>query len=128
MFKRSNREQALRELEKELLAAEDEDMAEEEFQEDSFGDEDFPEEDQPEEEDYEAYFSSDYEEEYDQEPFYRNHANNYGQTIKNHSNRYGRGNPKRFDDDDFFDEDDFQAILELLGIAALILLWAKWLR
>ena len=140
MFRKKSDEELWR-LEQELIAAEGEQLEEED-----------PEED-PEEADYEDCFEEEYEEEYDQEPFYRNHANGYGETVKNYANRYGRGSPRRFDDDDFFDESDFEdgdvlyrkdykkakrknrrqnfgllvlAILELAGIAAIILWWLSW--
>ena len=152
MFKRKSDEE-LWKLQQELLAAE-----EEEFEEEDLDLEDLEEylEETPEneeEEGYEGCFTSDYEEEYGQEPFYRNHANGYGDQVRNYANRYGRGSPKRFDDDDFFDEDDFAdedvlykkdykkakrkkrrqnfglvilAILEIMGIAAILLWWASW--
>ena len=91
MFRRSDKE--LLDLQRQLLAVEEEEPEEE-----------YEEEYEDIDEDYEDCFESDYEEEYDQEPFYRNHANNYGQSVKNYANRYGRGSPKKFDDDDFFDE------------------------
>ena len=137
MFRRSDKE--LMDLQRELLAVEEEEYEEE-----------IPEEDA----DYEDCFESDYEEEYDQEPFYRNHANNYGASVRNYANRYGRGSPKKFDDDDFFDKgfDDEEvlyqkdynkakrkkrrkfigmlilAIAEIAAIGAIILWLLSWLQ
>ena len=152
MFKKPDKE--LMRLQQELLAAEEEDLPEEETEELDLEDLDFPEEEEAGE-DYEEYFDSDYEEEYEQEPFYRNHANDYGENVKNFANHYGKGSPKRFEDDDLdFEEADFDdtdvlyrddyrkakkkkkrqnmglvilAILELLGIAAILLWWASWM-
>ena len=147
MFRKKS-DEALWRLEQELIAAEEEELEEEESDLEKYLEEEISEE-----EDYEDCFESEYEEEYDQEPFYRNHANGYGETVKNYANRYGRGSPRRFDDDDFFDEGDFEdgdvlyrkdykkakrkkrrqnfgllvlAILELAGIAAIILWWLSW--
>ena len=146
MRKKDNEE--LWRLQQELLAVEEEDTCEEDDL-----DLDALEEYLSDEEDYEEFFDSDYEEEYDQEPFYRNHANNYGETIKNHANRYGRGSQKQFDDDVDFDDSEFEdgdvlyqydykkakkkkrkqkvgllilAILEIAAIGAILWWWASW--
>ena len=148
MFRRKSEDELWR-LQEELLAAEEEDLpqeAPEEYGLEEYGDDGAPDTD------YEDCFESDYEEEA-QEPLYRNHANNYGESVRNYANRYGRGNPRRFDDDDFFDADDFEdqdvlykkdykkakrkkrrqnfglmvlAILEIAGIAAILLWWLTW--
>ena len=97
MFKRSDRD--LLQLQRELLAVEEEmdeepeEEFDEEYDEEYNGefDENFEEND--EEIDYEDCFESDYEEEYEEESF-----------RPGHLNRYKRGNPKKFQDDDFFDE------------------------
>ena len=127
MFRR--KDEKLWQLQKELLAVE------EDYEEDY--------EEEFEEQDYEDCFDSDYEEEYEQEA-YRPH----------HINHYKKGNPKTFDDDDFFedgfdDEDvlyqkDYKkakrkkrrktfgllilAIAELAAICAILLWLASWLK
>ena len=131
MFRRSDRE--LLELEQELLAVEAEEY-EEDYEDEEYDDG---------EPDYEDCFESDYEEEYEQESFCRNHAS-----------RYGRGSPKKFDDDDFFDQGfddgdvlyrkDYKkakrkkrrrtfgllvlAVLELMAIGALLLWFMSWIQ
>ena len=137
MFRKKSEEELWR-LQQELLAAEEEDESDDLNLDDL---EEYLEED---EEDYEDCFESDYEEEYEQEPFYRNHANGYG-----------RGKPKKFDDDDFFDESDFAdedvlyrkdynkakrkkrrktfgllilAALEIAAIAAILLWFMSWMQ
>ena len=90
MFRRSDKE--LMDLQRQLLAVEEEDW-EEEYEEEEFPEDEYTDD----EDDFE-------EEEEEQELFYRNHANDYGRSVKNYANRYGRGSPKKFDDDDFFDE------------------------
>lgn len=134
-------------LQQELLAVEEEDYEEEDL--DIL--EEFLEEEDPEA--LEEFFDTDYEEEYDQEPFYRNHANNYGKNVKNYANRYGKGSPKQFDDDMDFDNgeyddsdvlyrDDYRkarkkkkkanfglivlAIAEIAAIGAILYWWASW--
>ena len=143
MFRRSDRE--LEALQQELLAVEEEEYEEEEWEEE-FEDEAYDEEydefddDEP---DYEDGFESDYEEEYTQEQFQRQV-----------SSRYGRGSPRKFDDDDFFDEgfDDTDvlfrkdykkakrkkrrrtfgllllAVLELGAIGAILLWFMSWIQ
>ena len=134
MFRRSDQE--LLELQRQLLAVEEEDTEEE-------CEEEYEEEFEDTQEDYEEYFESDYEEEYEQEPYCRSHPN-----------RYGRGNPKKFEDDDFFDEDfddedvlyqkDYKkakrkkrrktfgllilAILELAAIGGILLWFVSWMQ
>lgn len=135
MFRKKNDDELWR-LQRELLAAEEEEYGEEYEEEDT---EDPELEDLLE--DYEDAFESDYEEEYE-DPSYSNYAN-----------RYRRGSLKRFEDKDFFDEEDFQegevvykkdykkakrkkrrqnfgllilAILELVCIAAIIVWWIQW--
>ena len=71
------------------------------------------------------------------------------------AHRYGKGSPKRFEEDDFFDDEDLEdgdflykkdykkakrkknrkkfglfllMVLEILGLGAIFFLWAKWLR
>lgn len=136
MFRRSEKE--LLELERELLAVEAEEYDEEEY-EDEVYDEEYDEEYDDEEADDEDCFDSDDEE----ENFCRSHAS-----------RYGRGSPKKFDDDDFFDQgfDDgdvlfrkdykkakrkkrrrtfgllLLAIAELAAIGALLLWFMSWIQ
>ena len=152
MFRKKNDEK-LWQLQQELLAVE-----EEEYQEDFLEDEedDLGELTETEEEEagsIEEYFDGDYADQ-EEEPIYRNHANGYGQQVKNFANSYGRGNPKKFDDDDFFDESfededvlyqkDYRkalkkkrrqnfglavlALLELMAIVAIALWWLTWTR
>lgn len=64
----------LQRLQDELLAEEDLEIGE--FEEDLT-------------EDYEDFFGGEYAEEYDEEPFYRNHGNGYGADIRNYANGYG---------------------------------------
>ena len=152
MFRKKSNDDKLWQLQQELLAVDDEEYEEfdEEDYEEDLGDLTEPEEDEADT--IEEYFDGDYADQ-EEEPFYRNHANGYGEQVRNYANRYGRGSPKRFDDDDFFDEDDFAdedvlykkdykkakrkkrrqnfglvilAILEIMGIAAILLWWASW--
>ena len=155
MFRKKNDEK-LWQLQQELLAVEDEEELEEAPEEDlddfsDYMEDDLSEEEMEEEETIETYMDSQYG---DEEPFYRNHANGYGQQVKNFANSYGRGNPKKFDDDDFFDESfededvlyqkDYRkalkkkrrqnfglavlALLELVAIVAIALWWLTWTR
>ena len=131
MFRRSEKE--LLALERELLAVEAEEYDEEECEDEVY------DEEYDEEYDDEDCFDSDDEE----ENFCRSHAS-----------RYGRGSPKKFDDDDFFDQgfDDgdvlfrkdykkakrkkrrrtfgllLLAILELAAIGALLLWFMSWIQ
>ena len=100
---RKRQDDELWKLQQELLAAEDEEYEEEDpdFEEPEYDEDDF------DEGDIEDCFESDYEEEYGQELFYRNHANDYGGAVRNYANRYGRGSQKRFEDDERFEEEDF---------------------
>ncbi len=140
MFRRSNEE--LLRLQDELLAAEEEEYDEEEYQEEDLDledylDEDLSPEEYEEDDDLQEYLEDEEEEE---EP------------VRAFLNRYGRDRPKKFDDDDFFEDDvedtdvlyrkDYQkakrkkarknlgliilAILELLAIAGVILWWSSW--
>ena len=152
MFRKKNSDEKLWQLQRELLAVEDEEYEEydEEYEDELGG---LTETEEEEAGSIEEYFDGDDTEEEDI-PLYRNHANDYGQQVKNFANRYGRGNPKKFDDDDFFEEcfDDedvlyqkdyrkavkkkkrqnfglaILAVLELLAIAAIALWWMTWTR
>ena len=152
MFRRKENDD-LQRLQRELLAAEDEDTTELDLEalEEFLGEETEYEADA--QETYEEYFDSQYEEEYTDEPFYRNHANGYGSDVKNYANRYGKGSPKKFGEDVEFDDtfddsiavyrDDYRkakkkkkrsnlglvilAILEIIAIAAIALWWASWM-
>ena len=143
MFGRKRQEEKLRALEQELWEAEEEDFEDEEDEccEDDWDDEDpdDEEEDWDEEDDCVEYDLS--EEEELENSF-------FGQR----NSRYKRGNPRKFDDDDFF-EDGFDdgdvlfrrdykkakrkqrrkklglillALVELSAIALLILWWTSW--
>ena len=127
MFRRSDRE--LQELQRELLAVEAD-----EYEDEEYGDEEL---------DYRDCFGSGDEEAYEQESFCRDHAS-----------RYGRGSPRKFADDDFFDEgfDDgdvlyrkdykkakrkkrrrafgllLLAVLELFAIGAIFLWFMSWIQ
>ena len=135
MFRKKNSDEKLLQLQRELLAVEEEEYEEEIFDE-------YP--DQPEEavqEDFEGDFTEEYTDDGEEE-------------YPNFANRYGRGSPKRFDDIDFFDESDFEdedvlyqkdyrkavkkkkrqnfglvilAILEIIAIAAIALWWLSWM-
>ena len=148
---RKNKDEKLWQLQQELLAVEEDYEEEYEEYEDDLGD--LTETGEEESGSIEEYFDGDYADQ-EEEPFYRNHANDYGQQVKNYANRYGRGNPKKFDDDDFFEEgfDDedvlyqkdyrkavkkkrrqnfglaLLAILEIAAIAAIAVWWMTWTR
>ncbi len=130
MFKRY--EDELQWLQEELIAAEEDEY--EEICEEYGEDEEFPGEESWEEEACE-----------DEE-------DDMDDAVRMVSHRYGRGSPKRFEDQDFFEDDveedeilykkDYKkakrkkarqnfglvilAILEILGIAAVLLWWASW--
>lgn len=153
MFRKKNNDDKLWQLQQELLAVDEEEY--EEFDEEDYEEDlgDLTETEEDEADTIEEYFDGDYADQ-EEEPFYRNHANDYGQQVKNFANRYGRGNPKKFDDDDFFEEDfddedvlyqkDYRkavkkkkrqnfglavlAILELAAIIAIALWWMTWTR
>ena len=152
MFGRKRQEEKLRALEQELWEAE-EDTDEEEYDEEDWEDEDPDEEDWDDEdpdedeeywddEDEDAYLEYDLSEEEELERSF------FGQR----SSRYKRGNPKKFYDNDFF-EDGFDdgdvlfrrdykkakrkqrrkklglfllALVELSAIVLLILWWTSW--
>lgn len=153
MFRKKNSDEKLWQLQQELLAVEEEEYQENflEDEEDDLGE--LTETEEEEAGSIEEYFDGDYADQ-EEEPFYRNHANGYGQQVKNFANSYGRGNPKKFDDDDFFDESfededvlyqkDYRkalkkkrrqnfglavlALLELMAIVAIALWWLTWTR
>ena len=153
MFRKKNNDDKLWQLQQELLAVDDEEY--EEFDEEDYEEDlgDLTETEEDKADSIEEYFDGDYADQ-EEESFYRNHANDYGQQVKNFANRYGRGNPKKFDDDDFFEEDfddedvlyqkDYRkavkkkkrqnfglavlAILELAAIIAIALWWMTWTR
>ena len=82
----------LMELQRELLAVEEEEEYEE-YEEESFDEFlDDPEEDIPEEA---------------EEDFTQEYTDDGQGQYPNFANHYGRGSPKRFEDIDFFDEGDF---------------------
>ena len=146
MFGRKRQEEKLRALEQELWEAE-EDTDEEEYEDEEYDgdwdeeDED-PDEDDRDDEDDENYVEYDLSEEEELERSF------FGQR----SSRYKRGNPKKFYDNDFF-EDSFDdgdvlfrrdykkakrkqrrkklglfllALVELSAIVLLILWWTSW--
>ena len=144
MFGRKRQEEKLRALEQELWEAE-EDTDEEEYEDEEY-DEEWDDEDPDDEEedwdDEDAYAEYDLSEEEELENSF------FGQR----NSRYAKGNPKKFDDDDFFEEgfDDgdvlfrrdykkakrkqrrkklglfLLALVELSAIALLILWWTSW--
>ena len=152
MFRKKNDDEKLWQLQQELLAVEDEEYEEyeEDYEEELSG---LTETEEEEADSIEEYFDADDAGE-EEIPLYRNHANNYGHQVKNFANSYGRRNPKKFDDDDFFDkgfededvlyQKDYRkavkkkkrqnfaltilAILELMAIAAIALWWMTWTR
>ena len=129
----------LMELQRELLAVEEEEEYEE-YEEESFDEFlDDPEEDIPEEA---------------EEDFTQEYTDDGQGQYPNFANHYGRGSPKRFEDIDFFDEGDFDdgdvlyqkdyrkavkkkkrqnfglgilAILEIIAIAAIALWCLSWM-
>ena len=141
MFGRKD-DRKLMELQRELLAVEEEEEYEEygEYEEESFDEFlDDPEEDIPEEA---------------EEDFTQEYTDDGQGQYPNFANHYGRGSPKRFEDIDFFDEGDFDdgdvlyqkdyrkavkkkkrqnfglvilAILEIIAIAAIALWWLSWM-
>ena len=135
-----NRDKRLQDLNDELLAEEDW-LEEEEAEYEEEFDEDLLTEEYDFEEDAQVDFCE--EDELEEPPVYRNHAN-----------RYGRGSPKVFDfdeyeeeedleDEDFLYRDDYKkakkkqkrgnlglkilAILELIAIAAIAIWWMSWI-
>ena len=142
MFGRKRQEETLRALEQELWEAE-EDTDEEEYEDEEY-DEDWDDED-PDEEDWDEEDDC---VEYDLSEEEELENSFFGQR----NSRYAKGNPKKFDDDDFF-EDGFDdgdvlfrrdykkakrkqrrkklglfllALVELSAIALLILWWTSW--
>ena len=136
-----NRDNRLQHLNEELLAEEEEWLEEEEVDYEAEFDEDLLTEEFDFEENEEVDFCE--EDELEESPVYRNHAN-----------RYGRGSPKVFDFDDYEDEDvlddedylyqrDYKkakkkknrgnlgyvilAFLELIVIAAVGIWWLSWI-
>ena len=39
-------------------------------------------------------------------PLFRNHANKYGDDLRNYANHYGKGSPMQFDDEDYEQDED----------------------
>ena len=143
MFQRRY-EKKIRDLERELLEAEEE--YEDEYEEDP---EESMDEDYPEDEDYDEEYDPD-DEDYDQEEYYRNCGNSRRPAVT----RYRRGSTKKFCDDDFFETElndsevyykkDYKkakrkkrrktigmiilALAEIAAFGAILLWWMSWMQ